>query len=120
MELDEATLLAPKARLRLAVLTARLASLAGRYEASARIGTSSLPFRAAWAVLAAAGIYGDIARKVAVAGQGALDTRMTTSKGEKLGWLLRSGGQGTIRARLYPPRPREAGLWRRPREVPSC
>ncbi|MET0366453.1 MAG: phytoene/squalene synthase family protein [Sphingobium sp.] len=113
--LDEGTLLDPVARPRLAALTGRLAALAGRYEASARIGTPALSYRAAWAVLAAAGIYGGIGRKVAAAGEGALDRRVVTTKAEKLGWLARSAGQSAMRVRLYPSVPRDADLWRRPR-----
>ncbi|MET0239697.1 MAG: phytoene/squalene synthase family protein [Sphingobium sp.] len=114
MGLDEGALLDPAARPRLAILTGRLAALAARYEASARAGTPSLGFRASWAVLAAAGIYGGIARKVAAAGQTALDERQTTSRAEKIGWLLRAGGQGVRRASLYRPVVRDADLWRRP------
>ncbi|HEX7874827.1 MAG TPA: phytoene/squalene synthase family protein [Sphingobium sp.] len=112
--LDEAGLLDPAARPRLATLTGRLAALAGRYEASARIGTPALSFRAAWAVLAAAGIYGGIGRKVAAAGEGALDRRIVTTGAEKIGWLARSAAQGAARGRLYRPAPRDADLWRRP------
>lgn len=120
VELDESALLDPAARPRLALLTGRLATLAGRYEVSARVGTPALSYRAAWAVLAAAGIYGGIARKVLGAGQGALDRRMTTGTGEKLGWLLRAAGQASARASLYPPGPRDATLWRRPRSTFLC
>ncbi|HEX7852442.1 MAG TPA: phytoene/squalene synthase family protein [Sphingobium sp.] len=115
MDLEEGTLLEPSARPRLATLTGRLATLAVRYEASARLGTSALSFRAAWAVLAAAGIYGGIGRRVAAAGQQALDHRVVTSKSEKLGYLLQAAGQGMVRRRLYPPAPRDTDLWRRPR-----
>ncbi|CAN5142234.1 phytoene/squalene synthase family protein [soil metagenome] len=115
MDLDEKALLTDAARPRLAILTGRLAALAERYEASARVGTQALPFRAAWAVLAAAGIYGGIARKVGRAGQRALDDRISTGRGEKLGWLLHSAGQAAARGRLYPAAVRDAELWRRPR-----
>ena len=74
----------------LAILTARLAALADGYEASARIGARKLPFRARWAVLAAAGIYGDIARTVARRGEAALDRRVVTSGASKLGWIARA------------------------------
>ena len=80
----------PAYRHRLALLTQRLAKHAAAYEASARAGTAALPFRAAWAVLAAAGIYGDIARKVAEAGDRAWDHRVTTSKAAKIGWVGRA------------------------------
>ncbi|MCE7794992.1 phytoene/squalene synthase family protein [Sphingobium sufflavum] len=120
MGLDEGALSDPVARPGLAILTGRLAALAARYEASARVGTPALSYRAAWAVLAAAGIYGGIARKVGAAGQGALDRRMTTGTGEKLGWLVRSAGQGAVRARLYPLHPRDPALWRRPQSWSAC
>jgi phytoene synthase len=41
-------------------------------------------------VLAAAGIYGDIAREVARRGEAALDSRVVTSKSAKLGWVVRA------------------------------
>ncbi len=68
----------------------RLATLAARYEASARIGARKLPFRSRWAVLAAAGIYGDIAREVARRGEAAWDTRVVTSTAAKLGWVVKA------------------------------
>jgi 15-cis-phytoene synthase len=80
-------------------LTRRLADLAARYEASARIGAKRLPFRSRWAVLAAAGIYGDIAREVARRGEAALDARVVTSRAAKLGWIVRSLGQAIGGAR---------------------
>lgn len=113
--LTEDALLAAESRPAIAALTTRLAGLSARYEASARLGTPALGRRAAWAVLAAAGIYGGIARKVEAAGEAALDRRATTSGAEKLGWLVRSGWQSANRHRLYPPAPRDPMLWRRPR-----
>jgi 15-cis-phytoene synthase len=73
-----------------AQIAQRLAAMAEGYEASARIGAKALPFRARWAVLAAAGIYGDIARKVARRGDRAWDTRVYTSRAAKVGWVARS------------------------------
>jgi phytoene synthase len=72
------------------LLTRRLADLAGRYEASARLGARRLPFRSRWAVLAAAGIYGDIAREVVRRGERALDARVRTRRIAKLGWVMRA------------------------------
>jgi 15-cis-phytoene synthase len=83
-------LLAPESRAGLAALLARLAAMAERYEASARIGAARLPFRSRWAVLAAAGIYGGIAREVARRGESALDARVTTGKVAKLGWVAKA------------------------------
>ncbi len=77
----------PHNRKKLALIGRWLADEAGQYEASARVGASRLPFRARWAVLSAAGIYGDIARKVRTAGEHAWDQRIYTSKGEKLRWV---------------------------------
>jgi 15-cis-phytoene synthase len=101
----------PEYRERMAVLAGRLAALAERYEASARAGAARLSPRSRWAVLAAAGIYGDIAREVARRGAHAWDRRVVVRKRAKLGWVAR--------ARVEAQRPpREAatrdGLWTRP------
>ena len=69
---------------------ARLAKMAGEYEASARIGAERLSFRSRWAVLAAAGIYGDIARKVGQRGAAAWDTRVVTSGAGKATWVAKA------------------------------
>ena len=50
-----------------------LDELAIGFEASARVGAARLPFRARWAVLAAAGIYGAIGREVVRRGDRAWD-----------------------------------------------
>ena len=86
-------------REKLAALTRRLADLAADYEASARIGARRLPFRSRWAVLAAAGIYGDIAREVARQGEAALDHRVVVSRSAKLGWIVRAWWQAREGAR---------------------
>ena len=93
---------------------AKLAERAEAYAASGRAGTPALGFRSAWAVLAAAGIYGDIARRVAERGEAAWDSRVSTAALEKLGWIARSLGQSWGRKRLYPPEARD-NLWTRPR-----
>ena len=83
----------PHNRSRLADIAWWLADMAQDYETSARIGARKLPFRARWAVLTAAGIYGDIAREVAARGSAAWDTRVVTTKAAKLGWVARAFGQ---------------------------
>ena len=90
-----------------------LAEMAGEYEASARWGARKLPPRSRWAVLAAAGIYGDIAREVRARGDHAWDHRAGTSRLAKLGWVARAGWSVLRR----PPLRRIArdGLWTRPR-----
>jgi phytoene synthase len=74
----------------MARIAQRLADLSAGYEASARIGAQRLPFRSRWAVLSAAGIYGDIAREVARRGDHAWDHRVVTSKAAKAGWVARA------------------------------
>ncbi len=96
-------------------LIRRLTDRAAAFETSARYGAPALPFRSAWAVLAAAGIYGDIGREVARRGSQALERRVTTSTVDKLGWMWRSRGQAAARKRLYPPSTRDPALWTRPR-----
>lgn len=100
----------PHNREKLALMARWLADEAGQYEASAKIGAARLPFRSRWAVLAAAGIYGDIARKVRSAGGHAWDHRIITSKGEKLRWVWKSAGSA-LRSPKSTPR---EGLWTRP------
>ena len=105
----------PPYRPRLAVLAARLAARAAAFEASARVGTTALSFRSAWAVLAAADIYGAIARTVAARGEHAWDRRVSTGAAAKLGFIVRAAGNAARRRTLYPPRPRDPDLWTRPR-----
>lgn len=98
----------------LAILARRLTDRAAQFEASARMGTRALSFRSAWAVLAAAQIYGAIGRKVAARGERAWDARVTTSKGEKLRFIARAAVEARGRMALVEV-PRDPGLWRRPR-----
>ncbi len=107
--------LRPPHRERLAMLGRRLSERAGAYEESARHGTPSLSFRSAWAVLAAAGIYGDIAREVARRGAHAWDRRVVVSTAAKLGWVARAGWQAAWRNRRWSGDGSRAGLWTRPR-----
>lgn len=108
-------LLAPQYRDALGRLGVRLAERAAAYEASARFGTPALAFRSAWAVLAAADIYGAIARQVAALGPRAWDKRVATSGAAKIAMMARAWGQAQRRATLYPAQPRDATLWTRPR-----
>jgi phytoene synthase len=105
----------PWVRPRLASLAQRLADMAAAYEESARHGTGALPPRAAWAVLAAAGIYGGIAREVARKGGHAWDHRIVTASREKLLWVLRAGVQVIGRARRWSAATPRPDLWVRPR-----
>ena len=100
----------PFVRPRLAVLAKRLASMAERYEASARVGAAKLPFRARWAVLAAAGIYGEIAREVAARGDHAWDHRVVATGAAKTGWIVKAFRQAIAKAVVID----RDGLWTRP------
>ena len=113
--LEGASFAAPANRAALAAVVARLVDEAERYEASSRFGTPALPPRAAWAVLAAADIYGGIGRRVRAEGAAALDRRVTTSKAEKMLAVARSLPLALSRARRWPaPGPSRAGLWTMP------
>ena len=112
--IPEDAVMAPAHRPALAMLAKRLAARAALHEDSARVGAKELSFRSAWAVLAAAGIYGDIARGVARRGEAAWDARVSTSKAAKIGWIARAGVAASRRARV-PGTPRDPRLWTRPR-----
>jgi phytoene synthase len=88
----------PRYRQALVPLVHRMCHMARHYEASARIGAARLGFRQRWAVLAAAGIYGAIGRKVDQAGAQAWDHRVTTSTVAKLGHVLKALGQSALPA----------------------
>ena len=102
----EAALMEPRHRDALVAMVARLCAGAGEYEASARIGAARLAPRQRWAVLSAAGIYGAIGRKVALAGGRAWDRRIGTSAAQKLGFVLKAGWQSLVPASAAGPSPR--------------
>jgi phytoene synthase len=110
LDLEPGEHLRPHNRKKLALIGRWLADEAGQYEASAKVGASRLPFRARWSVLTAAGIYGDIARKVRAAGEHAWDHRIFTSRGEKLGWVARALVDAV---RNHPAEMVREGLWTR-------
>lgn len=105
----------PPFRPRLTVLARRLANWAAEFEARARGGTPALSFRSAWAVLAAAGIYGDIARKVAAIGDHAWDHRVRIGTFAKIGWIARAAAQAFDRKRRYASMKVTTDVWERPR-----
>lgn len=86
--LDRHDPLRPDGRKSLVAVSGRLTDLALRYEASAHAGIAKLPFRARWAVLAAARVYGAIGRRVASLGGSAWETRVIVPRREKLSFLL--------------------------------
>lgn len=116
LDIPPGQLMHPAFRPRLAQAGKWLAEMAERYEASARIGTAALPWRSAWAVQAAAGIYGDIAREVRLRGSHAWDARVVTSRRQKLGHVAR-GLLATLRRGSLADGAavRATDLWTRPR-----
>ena len=82
--------LKPPYRNALARLAGRLCQTAAAHESSARIGAKRLDLRQRWAILAAAGIYGDIARLVEARGIKAWDSRTVVGNGRKLWWIVRA------------------------------
>ncbi len=105
----------PPNRRQLSRLVTRLVNAAETYEESARYGTPALSNRAAWAVLAAARIYGNIGRKVRDAGPEGLENRMSTSKPEKLAAVAVSLTEMLRRKQRWPlPGPAREGLWTMP------
>jgi len=113
MDIPPGELMRPAYRPRLAVLARRLTDRAAAFEASARQGTRALSRRSAWAVLAAAAIYGAIGRRVAAAGERAWDRRLSTSAGEKMGFIARAWVEAGRRGAM-PESARDPGLWQRP------
>lgn len=103
----------PRHREALGSLAARLVDLADPYYVSAVAGIGELPLRSAWSVATARGVYRDIGRKVKAHGAHAWDTRISTSRMNKL-WLIARGAAIAIAVHGSTPAERPAGLWRRP------
>ena len=82
--------LKPPYRNALAGLAGRLCQQAEAHESSARIGAKQLDLRQRWAILSAAGIYGDIARQVERRGTSAWDSRTVVGNWRKLWWIVRA------------------------------
>ena len=114
--LDEADLTDRRHRAALARMTQRLERLADRYRRSSKTGAARLPFRSRWAVLSAAGIYGEVVTKAAALGSRAWDTRIATSKAEKLALVMEAFWESLVKIR---PSARD-GLWTRPRHRASA
>lgn len=83
--------LKPHYRKALTGQVARMVRIAHGHECSGRIGAGRLAPRQRWAVLSAAGIYGEIARKVERRGAHAWDHRTVITDLAKLGWIARAG-----------------------------
>ncbi|MCI8211385.1 phytoene synthase [Pseudomonas sp. S25] len=103
----------PQYRGSLAILAQRLVDLAEPFYSSSKAGLTSLPWRSAWAVATACGVYREIGIKVKQRGAHAWDTRVSTSKGDKLRLVVSGLWQAlTSRGRQWPER--QESLWQRP------
>ena len=92
----------PAHRAKLAGVAARLVAAAEPLYASATLGVRALPFRAAWAIATASGVYRAIGTEVVRRGPRAWDGRVSTSTMAKLGHV----GQGLATATLAQAQPR--------------
>jgi len=111
--IPEASLADIQHRPGLAILAQRLVQMAEPFYASAEAGLTALPWRSAWAVATASGVYRQIGIKVARRGEHAWDTRVSTSRLDKLRLVL--GGLWraiSARGRQWPAR--SPSLWQRP------
>jgi 15-cis-phytoene synthase len=84
----------PRHRAALAGVAARLIAEAEPLYASALIGIKALPFRSRWAIATARGVYRQIGIEVKRHGALAWDSRVSTSRQDK----IRHVGQGFLRA----------------------
>lgn len=109
---DEVAL--PGHRPALAQLAARLIDLAEPYYRSASQGLRDLPFRSAWSIATAHGVYRQIGIEVKARGAAAWEARVSTSRVQKLQFLL-GGAVLALASRRMRVRPRSAALWVRPR-----
>jgi phytoene synthase len=100
---------APEHRAAVFAVTQRLLAVAEPYYASAVSGLAALPWRSAWAIAAARGVYRQIGVEVLKRGTHAWDERVSTSTATKA-WLALQGGVMAVasRGRASPERP---ALW---------
>jgi phytoene synthase len=103
----------PRHRPAVAALARKLVEVAEPYYASARWGMAALPFRSAWAVGAARGVYRQIGLDVARRGASAWDTRTSVS-GRRKAVLALGAGVAAIRSSTldrWGETPTRPGLW---------
>jgi 15-cis-phytoene synthase len=105
-----AALLDPARREAVARVAARLVAAAEPYYASAAQGLAALPFRSAWAIATALGVYREIGRKVVRAGPAALETRMRVSGGRKAALAAGAFSRALASRLVFRPSPRPQ-LW---------
>jgi len=104
----------PRHRVRLHGVVTRLLDLADQYYASSSVGLARLPPRSRWAVATARRVYAKIGDEVRRRGPNAWDTRVSTSKAQKL-IAVAGGGASAATAPFGTSRVTRDGLWTRPR-----
>lgn len=107
----------PAGRAAVFAVARRQLEAAEPYYASARIGVSRLPFRSAWAIASARGVYRQIGRTLIARGPDAWDRRVVVSKPAKLARVAEAG-LIAAKARLFKagrPEPPRAALWDPPK-----
>ena len=103
----------PHYRPQLTAIVARLVRIAHAHECSARVGAGKLRPRQRWAVLAAAGIYGEIATQVERRGAHAWDRRTVIGDLQKAGWIARAAWSALRPASRASAQGAELRLWTR-------
>jgi 15-cis-phytoene synthase len=106
-------LLGEAARPALGRVAARLVDAADPYYRSAVAGIGALPLRSAWSIATARGVYRDIGRQVKAHGAHAWDSRIATSRLDKL-WFVARGAAVAVAAHGINAPPRPAQLFVRP------
>lgn len=105
---------APENRAGLAGLAQRLVAAAEPYYASAAAGIPALPFRSAWAIETARGVYRQIGLNVVRRGAGAWDRRVSTTRAAKLGKVAGGLASAVARRIVQPSGTARVGLYARP------
>ncbi|AVP58389.1 phytoene/squalene synthase family protein [Pulveribacter suum] len=107
-------LLAPAHRAALATVAARLVALAEPYYRSSLTGIGALPLRSAWSIATARGVYREIGRRVDALGPAAWDTRVATTRADKLLLIARGGALALLSRTWLPRTSAPLSSWRRP------
>ncbi len=105
----------PEHRTAIFALARRLLDIADDYYRSSSAGVARLPLRSAWAVSTARIVYREIGEEVRRRGPAAWDSRVSTSKTQKVAAVMR-GAQTAISSRFSVDNaPRRDELWTRPK-----
>ena len=101
-DIEPGQLMKPHHRGEVSDIARRLVVMMDRHAQAAKLGTTKLPFRSRWAVLAAANIYTEIGHEVDARGRAAWDRRVVIPRYRKLG-LIVSAFFEALRNKPLPP-----------------